>query len=318
MPNIGASFIAGVLCYIFRDELKELCKAAYDYLVDKIFSQLIIKIEDDPKCLFAIGKELIRQNLARYRAKDSRYFPEYNLASGCYHIRYNGYHILIVVTDEEVKLFLPRYGVDILKNYLNDIYKEHCSPQNVITFYVSEERKWGFPIFRRPRNRDNMRITDDMRKVLNDVGEFIGNERNYRNKSIPYRRGYLLCGKPGTGKSTIVEFLAMRYNMSVYLVNLNMSDMDDANLVSLLGKIPPNSLIVFEEIEKQLDTIVMDSQNKVSYGGILSAIDGPQRLSNGSIIILTANRMNTIDKNFMESLMRKGRIDKQFRLDEPV
>lgn len=40
-----------------------------------------------------------------------------------------------------------------------------------------------------------------MDSLLYDVREFLGAEAWYINAGIPYRRGYLLHGPPGTGKS---------------------------------------------------------------------------------------------------------------------
>ena len=45
-------------------------------------------------------------------------------------------------------------------------------------------------------------------KILNDVQEFIGNQRWYTERGIPYRRGYLLHGPPGCGKSSYITALA--------------------------------------------------------------------------------------------------------------
>ena len=40
-------------------------------------------------------------------------------------------------------------------------------------------------------------------RILNDANEFFQEERFYRELGIPYRRGYLFHGPPGTGKSSL-------------------------------------------------------------------------------------------------------------------
>lgn len=45
-------------------------------------------------------------------------------------------------------------------------------------------------------------------KMLNDIKEFIQNPKWYYDRGIPYRRGYLLYGPPGCGKSSYITALA--------------------------------------------------------------------------------------------------------------
>lgn len=45
-------------------------------------------------------------------------------------------------------------------------------------------------------------------KILNDIKEFIQNPKWYYDRGIPYRRGYLLYGPPGCGKSSYITALA--------------------------------------------------------------------------------------------------------------
>ena len=42
-------------------------------------------------------------------------------------------------------------------------------------------------------------------KIVSDIEEFISNSRWYKDREIPYRRGYLLHGPPGKYRITIDE-----------------------------------------------------------------------------------------------------------------
>ena len=42
---------------------------------------------------------------------------------------------------------------------------------------------------------------------MQDVKEFINNGKWYNERGIPYRRGYLLYGPPGSGKSSFLKTL---------------------------------------------------------------------------------------------------------------
>lgn len=39
--------------------------------------------------------------------------------------------------------------------------------------------------------------------LLEDAAEFVDNLSYYKERGMPYRRGYLLYGLPGTGKSSL-------------------------------------------------------------------------------------------------------------------
>lgn len=117
------------------------------------------------------------------------------------------------------------------------------------------------------------------------------------------------------GKSTIVEIIAMKYGRSVYSIILNNNNMTDANLINLINQIPPNSLIVFDEFEKQYEAFTNNPNVKISNGGILSAIDGLPRLSHGSIVLMIVNERSILPKKLIDPLLRIGRLDKSFVFD---
>ena len=54
----------------------------------------------------------------------------------------------------------------------------------------------------------------------------------------------------------------------------------------------------------------------MSEGGILTAIDGPQRLSHGTIVIMTSNDIYEFTDSFKEALFRKGRVDEVINISK--
>ncbi len=66
-----------------------------------------------------------------------------------------------------------------------------------------EWRTFGQPIKKRPLNSVvlDRGISENL---LNDVREFIDSAQWYTERGVPYRRGYLLHGPPGSGKSSFM------------------------------------------------------------------------------------------------------------------
>lgn len=69
------------------------------------------------------------------------------------------------------------------------------------------------------------------------------------NAGIPYRRGYLLHGPPGSGKSSFIQALAgsLEYNISV--LNLSERGLTDDKLNHLLANAPERTIILLEDID---------------------------------------------------------------------
>ena len=60
-------------------------------------------------------------------------------------------------------------------------------------------RRFGQP--RVPRPLESVILDEGMKeKIINDIKDFLGNSKWYQDMGIPYRRGYLFHGYPGSGK----------------------------------------------------------------------------------------------------------------------
>jgi chaperone BCS1 len=71
----------------------------------------------------------------------------------------------------------------------------------------AEWRPFGYPRKKRPLSSV---VLDNglSESILGDINEFISNPQWYNQRGIPYRRGYLLYGPPGCGKSSFITALA--------------------------------------------------------------------------------------------------------------
>lgn len=148
--------------------------------------------------------------------------------------------------------------------------------------------------------------------ILADCREFIGNPKWYSDRGIPYRRGYLLYGPPGCGKSSFITALAGELEFSICLLNLSERGLTDDRLNHLLNNAPEQSIILLEDIdaafasreETSAQKAAYDGLNRVTFSGLLNCLDGVAS-TEARIVFMTTNYLERLDP----ALIRPGRVD---------
>lgn len=177
----------------------------------------------------------------------------------------------------------------------------------VYTSWSIEWKPFGKP--RRRREIDSVVLDKDVKsRIVNDIDLFQNRGQWYAQRGIPYRRGYLLHGPPGSGKSSFIYALAGHFNYNICLLNLSERGITDDKLNHLLVNAPERSIILLEDIDaafnKRVQTGADGYQSSVTFSGLLNALDG---VGSGEerIIFMTTNHLSKLDK----ALIRPGRVD---------
>lgn len=146
--------------------------------------------------------------------------------------------------------------------------------------------------------------------IVDDIAQFLADAEWYRTRGVPWRRGYLLEGPPGTGKSSLVQVLAGHFSRDVAMIPLGCAEMDDDSLRDLLVDAPRNAFLVIEDIDALFGhRDQTNDRNRLSFSGLLNAIDGVGA-QQGRPLFMTTNHAEKLDP----ALVRPGRIDVRLTL----
>lgn len=150
---------------------------------------------------------------------------------------------------------------------------------------------------------------DQEEDVYKDVENFLSNREWYEKHFVPYRRGYLLTGPPGNGKSSLVNNIASEFGLDIYILTLGSKELDDDTLILLLADLPEKCILLLEDIDCVYNAREGET---VSLSAMLNAIDGVNA-SEGRILIMTSNHPEKLDY----ALIRDGRVDRTFEINNP-
>lgn len=157
-----------------------------------------------------------------------------------------------------------------------------------------------------PRTMESVILKQTSHDVLQDMRMFLVSSDWYNRMGIPYRRGYLLYGPPGNGKTSLCTAFAGELRQDICILSLSSPILTDGKLSSILRKAPSRSLIVLEDVDAAFEKRkkVDSASSKLTFSGLLNAIDGVVS-QEGHIFIMTTNHIEKLDP----ALVRPGRCD---------
>ncbi|KAK8092672.1 mitochondrial chaperone bcs1 [Apiospora kogelbergensis] len=213
----------------------------------------------------------------------------------------------------------------IVKRLLEDCRKAYLKAnEGKTSIFEDNDGHWRRKEAKRIRQLSTIIMDEETKtNLMRDAETFVQSQRWYSSRGIPYRRGYLLYGRPGGGKSSLSLALAGRFGLEIYILNL--SSVSASNLRSLVAALPPRCVLLLEDIDavnmtqsRETDpqtqedgnpTVNPRAKSGLSLSDLLNVLDGISA-QEGRILIMTSNHPEHLD----EALIRPGRIDLKIEL----
>jgi mitochondrial chaperone BCS1 len=195
-----------------------------------------------------------------------------------------------------------------LEELVREAYRATVRPEERrVAIQVPNDEYWRCLERRKPRALGSLVYADGtLERLVNDARRFFADEDWYASAGVPWRRGYLLHGPPGNGKSSLVAALAGELGLDVCVLNLSMDTLDDARLQNLLSNAPERSLVLLEDIDAVFEgrEKPKSQRSRLSFNGVLNALDGVAA-QEGRLVFMTTNHIEKLDP----ALIRPGRCD---------
>lgn len=228
------------------------------------------------------------------------------------------------VGGEELTLGCLGWSTEPIKKLIHTC-QEYADRQTEFFVIIYARDRYGTswqPKARKPIRRvDTVHFDDGLKQaLLADVRKYLdpATKRLYESRSMPYRRGYLFFGPPGTGKSSLCTALAGEFGLDLYEVKIPCVACDQ-DLEQMFQEIPPQCIVLLEDVDAvwtDRDSSEKDDNHgaaarpsSCTLSGLLNVLDGVGS-AEGRIVIMTTNKPDRLDS----ALVRPGRVDMKVML----
>lgn len=155
--------------------------------------------------------------------------------------------------------------------------------------------------------------SEELMDIIKDLERFWENEKTYRKYNFLYKRGILLYGDPGCGKSGIINLCVKYLIEQKQGIVINISSPEDIErynyFIAHLRAIEPNRLILV--ILEDLDSLVNTGSYQMSL--ILNLLDGVKQI-NGIVYMATTNYPEKLEERITN---RPSRFDRRYEVGLP-
>jgi SpoVK/Ycf46/Vps4 family AAA+-type ATPase len=158
---------------------------------------------------------------------------------------------------------------------------------------------------------DNLILRGSLKEeIQRDLAQFFAARETYERYRIPWKRGVLLTGPPGNGKTHTVKALINQLKRPCLYVKGFKSEYgtDQENIAEVFtrARMTTPCLLVFEDLDSMLD----DASRSI----FLNELDGFETNA-GIVVIATTNHAERLDPAIVD---RPSRFDRKYQFDLPA
>jgi uridine kinase len=202
---------------------------------------------------------------------------------------------LKMLSNEIHEMIRPRRNKDKMNIYIPDSYGDwslysSIPKRSIDTIYFDPEKK---------------------KAILEDCHRFMRSEKEYELFGIPYKRTYLLTGKPGTGKTSLIKALCNEIHHHLAILSIN-KDFDNLKFLKCLSSLEKKTTLLIEDIDALFNQRESVATPLLTFSNVINALDGVLT-KQGLIVFITTNHPEKMDP----AMLRCGRIDMILEIESP-
>ncbi|KAF4337418.1 BCS1 precursor [Fusarium beomiforme] len=226
---------------------------------------------------------------------------------------------------EKIELSCLGRNADVLKRIIYNARIEYLEKQRGRTSIYravktyGDELSWTKCMSKPTRPMSTIALDEEIKQsLIKDLSRYLNPRTKnwYATRGIPYRRGYLFSGPPGTGKTSLTLAAAGLMGLNIYMISLSSPNLSEDSLATLFRDLPRTCLVLLEDIdaagltnkrkkqETQANGPPKPMRQPISLSGLLNVIDGVGA-QEGRVLVMTSNHTENIDP----ALLRPGRVD---------
>ena len=166
---------------------------------------------------------------------------------------------------------------------------------------------------------ERLALCEAAQRLVREARRWKETENWHYQRQLPWRRGFLLYGAPGTGKTALARAIAEELDLPVYVFDLASLKNDELQRAwnHMLEAVPCMALI--EDIDAVFhgrENVSVSSGPSLTFDCLLNCLDGVQR-ADGLLTVMTTNHLERVDPAIGqpgEIGSRPGRIDRVVEL----